>query len=78
MERRFVKIAAGMVLLIVVFGAIAINLVNLQDAYGDGPPYYGRSTNMDKWESPLPALVPLDVGVIVLIGIYAIWLRRTR
>ncbi|AJY67766.1 hypothetical protein [Burkholderia glumae] len=52
--------------------------LNLRDAYGNGPPYYGRTTNMDNWENPLPVLVPVDVGVIVLIGIYAVWLRRTR
>ncbi|WP_186148326.1 hypothetical protein [Burkholderia gladioli] len=78
MARRPLKFAVGVLLLIIAVGAIAFTALNLQDAYGNGPPYYGRTTNMDKWENPLPVLVPVDVGVIVLIGIYAVWLRRTR
>ncbi|MDN7603718.1 hypothetical protein QZM68_28575 [Burkholderia gladioli] len=78
MTRRHLKIALGLIVLIIVFLTVAFNMLNLQDAYGDGPPYYGRTTNMDKWESPFPMLLPVDAVVIVLLGVYAIWLRRTR
>ncbi len=27
------------------------------EAYGEGAPYYGKATNVDKWENPLPLLV---------------------
>ncbi|KVM70312.1 hypothetical protein WJ59_00600 [Burkholderia gladioli] len=78
MTRRHLKIALGLIVLIIVLLTVALNLLNLREAYGDGPPYYGRTTNMDKWESPLPMLLPVDAVVIVLLGVYAIWLRRTR
>ncbi|KHJ63936.1 hypothetical protein [Burkholderia glumae] len=78
MARRPLKFTIGVLLLIIAVGAIAFTVLNLRDAYGNGPPYYGSTTNMDNWENPLPVLVPVDVGVIVLIGIYAVWLRRTR
>ncbi|NIF91252.1 hypothetical protein [Burkholderia sp. Cy-637] len=78
MTRRHLKIALGLIVLIIVFLTVAFNMLNLQEAYGDGPPYYGRTTNMDKWESPFPMLLPVDAVVIVLLGVYAIWLRRTR
>jgi hypothetical protein len=48
----------------------------LQEAYGDGPPYYGRSTNMDKWTSPWPGLLALDACTLVACG--ALWLRARR
>jgi hypothetical protein len=32
----------------------------LWEAYGSGPPYYGRTTNMDKWSSPWPVLLVAD------------------
>lgn len=41
----------------------------LNEAYGAGPPYFSRSTNMDKWTSPWPALVvvnALSASVIYL------------
>ncbi|WP_338522215.1 hypothetical protein GE569_32485 [Burkholderia gladioli] len=78
MSRRHLKIALGLLALVVVALAAAFNVLNLQEAYGDGPPYYGQTTNMDKWESPLPMLLPVDAVVIVLLAVYAIWLRRTR
>ncbi|WP_186015789.1 hypothetical protein [Burkholderia gladioli] len=78
MTQRRLKIASGLIILIIVFLTVAFNMFNLQEAYGDGPPYYGRTTNIDKWESPFPMLLPVDAVVIVLLGVYAIWLRRTR
>ncbi len=78
MTRRRLKIALGLIIFIIVFLTAAFNVLNLQEAYGDGPPYYGQTTNMDKWESPWPMLLPVDAVVIVLLGVYAIWLRRTR
>jgi hypothetical protein len=57
----------------------ALTLVHAQqlnEAYGDGPPYYGRSTNMDKWTSPWPALLALDAGTLVACG--TLYLRARR
>lgn len=51
-------------------GAAAwITAVGLIEAYDSGPPYYGRTTNMDKWESPVPFLVALDICALVIVAI---------
>ena len=56
------------------FAATAyINYVSLVDAYGSGPPYYGRTTNMDKWSSPLWGLLMID-GVVLLMVLAAVQL----
>lgn len=38
-------------------GLLFGNYKLLSEAYGQGPPYYGRSTNMDKWSDPLAVLL---------------------
>jgi hypothetical protein len=55
----------------VLLAAFWINYVNLTEAYGSGPPYYSRTTNMDKWSNPIPFLVIVNIvaiGLIVLIS----------
>jgi multisubunit Na+/H+ antiporter MnhC subunit len=50
---------------------IWINYISLAEAYGNGPPYYSRTTNMDKWSNPIPFLIVVDIiaiGIMVLIG----------
>jgi hypothetical protein len=51
--------------------ALYVNFDNLVGAFGNGPPYYARSTNMDKWGNPIPFLIAFDAvaGLIaVLLG----------
>jgi hypothetical protein len=51
----------------------------LKEAYGSGPPYYGRSVNMDKWMDPLPVVIWFDVIVAVIAGgLCWLWLRGQR
>lgn len=38
-----------------------LNYSLLIDAYGSGPPYYGRTINMDKWSDPIPFLILVDI-----------------
>ncbi|MBL9040042.1 MAG: hypothetical protein JNM83_00485 [Myxococcales bacterium] len=59
--------------------AAFINYQSLAESYGSGPPYFGRTTNMDKWSDPLPGLVMLD-GLVLLIVAAAVvmFLRRQR
>lgn len=59
--------------------AAYINVQSLVEAYGSGPPYFGRTTNMDKWSNPLPGLLLLDalVLLIVLVAILQ-FLRRKQ
>ena len=44
-------------------------LAHLLEAFGSGPPYYGRTTNMDKWQNPVPLLISVDAVVLL-----ALWL----
>lgn len=51
----------------------------LREAYGSGPPYYGRTTNMDKWDSPIAVLVVVDVLALGAgVGLVTYALRRFR
>lgn len=49
-----------------------INFSVLYEAYGSVPPYYSRTTNMDKWVDPLPYLIPVD---LIVLGIAVIAIR---
>ncbi|MFO0575087.1 MAG: hypothetical protein U1A78_13950 [Polyangia bacterium] len=56
-----------------------INYGALSEAYGSGPPYYGRTVNLDKWSDPLPGLLMLDVpALLMLAAATALFLRRQR
>jgi hypothetical protein len=59
---------------IVLFMFVAyMNIDAIVGAYGNGPPYYGRTTNMDKWENPIPTLVVLDIFSIVILFFVGKW-----
>jgi hypothetical protein len=68
-----------------VSGAIIVAVValfvytNVTEYFGDGPPYYGRTTNMDKWENPVPLLLALGIpGLVVGVGCWWLGSRLTR
>lgn len=67
MSRAARYLAAGAAGLIIL-ALVGFNALSLVDAYGDGPPYYGRTENMDKWESPLPVLAVIDLIGLALAG----------
>ncbi|MBB5498474.1 hypothetical protein [Paraburkholderia sp. MM5384-R2] len=72
------RFLAGVVLLALVVAVAAFNVINLDEAYGSGEPYYSRATNMDKWSDPLPVLAVVDgVAVIVIAVGFLLW-RRMR
>jgi type VI secretion system secreted protein Hcp len=55
----------GVVLLLI------FDLLNLNEFYGNGPPYYSRTTNMDKWVDPMPSLMMVNgFSILVLIAIF--------
>ncbi len=60
---------------IVVGGALWIGVDLLREAYGAGPPYYGRTVNMDKWTSPWALLAVVAVGAT---GVVALLLKPRR
>ncbi|MCI0335951.1 MAG: hypothetical protein L0226_00095 [Acidobacteria bacterium] len=64
-----------------VVGAAVVwfNYTHLVEAYGSGPPYYGRTTNMDKWTNPIPILVVIDViAVVLLVILFRLGLDKAR
>ncbi|MGF6921852.1 hypothetical protein [Paraburkholderia sp. 40] len=72
------RFLAGVVLLALVVAVAAVNVINLDEAYGSGEPYYSRTTNMDKWSDPLPVLAVVDgVAVNVIAVGFLLW-RRMR
>ena len=49
-------------------GAAAwLNVTTLSEAFGSGPPYYGRTTNMDKWQNPFPWLAVIDLFALLIV-----------
>lgn len=56
------------VAIVAVAMALWLSAALLGEAYGAGPPYYGRTTNMDKWTSPWPVVV---VAIVVALSIVA-------
>ena len=54
------------------------NAMQLVEAYGDGPPYYSRTTNMDKWVSPWPTLLTFDLAALAVLLVCARAFRRKR
>ncbi len=67
------------VAIIALGGAAWISAGLLAEAYGAGPPYYGRTVNMDKWTSPWP-VVGASVVIASAIAIVALrpWLKGRR
>ena len=52
---------------IVVLIAAYIDWVSLTEAYGSGPPYYGRTVNMDKSSNPLVPLAVVNSAAVIAI-----------
>lgn len=65
----------GICFLLIIFVAY-VNIDAIVGAFGDGPPYYGRTTNMDKWQNPLPKLFVIDAITITLVFLVMRWIRR--
>lgn len=74
-----IKVTAYLVLLgcaLLFAFVIFLDIDSIVGAYGDGPPYYGRTTNMDKWESPVPALIIGNGFSILVIFLAGRWAYR--
>ena len=52
------------------------DVATITEFYGSGPPYYGRTTNMDKWSDPLPSLVVVNLGAAVVVAMALFWTRK--
>jgi hypothetical protein len=73
MDRRSFRKMKMKTALILICGAGVIiiaawlNYAHLAEAFGSGPPYYGRTTNMDKWTNPIPTLMAIDAAAALLL-----------
>ena len=68
----FSRIAA---LAVAAFG-VWIIYINLDEAYGSGPPHYSMTTNMDKWNSPWPLVIGVVIGCFAVCWILIRWIKR--
>lgn len=75
-HRRLFHVWIGTILFVAIAGVVALNGFNLVEAYGSGAPYYSRTTNMDKWSDPLPALYLTDSVTVALAVGYIAWTKR--
>lgn len=75
MKRLIAYIVMSLCVILVLFAGY-VNIDTIVGAFGDGSPYYGRTTNMDKWENPIPTLVAIDTAVAVIVFLAAKWVRR--
>jgi hypothetical protein len=49
------------------------------EAYGAGPPYFNRTTNMDKWQDPSAQLLRLNgIGLLIVTALAMAILRLRR
>ena len=74
-KRNLIIVSISIILLTI---CIYINFINIIEAYGSGPPYYGRTTNMDKWNNPIPSLLLLDLSYVGLQILLVYWARKPR
>jgi len=72
MKKRIIYFLFLACVLLFIF-VVYVNIDAIVGAYGNGPPYYGRTTNMDKWESPIPTLVILDVVSLAVLFFVGKW-----
>jgi hypothetical protein len=54
---------------VIILALIFFTYMAISEAFGSGPPYYGRSTNMDKWSNPVPILTCVNAFGLVLAGL---------
>ena len=60
---------------IIVATDVYVSYQALSEAFGAGPPYFSRTTNMDKWSDPTSFVVLLNlISLTLLAGLY--FLRR--
>jgi hypothetical protein len=76
MRRKYLAGLLAILCLGLLIVVVYVNVVSIAGAFGQGPPYYGRTTNMDKWTNPLPALGALDLAALAIVLVAGRWIRR--
>lgn len=60
----------GLLVALLLLGYVGwLNYDLLREAYGSGPPYFSRTVNMDKWSSPVPGLLIIDVVALLIVAV---------
>nr|WKF59773.1 hypothetical protein HUO10_004284 [Paraburkholderia busanensis] len=78
MKQRIIVAFLSVTVLVTGGLVIAFNVLNLQEAYGSGPPHFSRTTNMDKWTNPFPVLGVIDAIAVLLIASYLYVLKAVQ
>ncbi len=74
----FLKSLVISVFIVAYFFVGWINYTAIVEAYGNGAPYFGRTTNMDKWESPVLMLVMIDIGILLISGVAFLMYKKQK
>jgi len=77
LNMHFFKILVLSVFIAACFFVGWINYNAIVEAYGNGAPHFGRTTNMDKWESPVPLLIMIDVGILLISCVSFLVYKKT-
>ena len=75
---RSARVLITMVIVTLVIAVVTFNWINVSEAYGGGPPYYSRTTNMDKWTDPLPVLGAVDALTVLVVLALVYDIRRRK
>lgn len=71
--------ATGLIIGLCFFAFLTwFNVDTLREHFGSGPPYFSRTTNMDKWTDPRPGLVMIDVPALLMTGVAIRLFTRRR
>lgn len=68
----------GFILIFLIFFTVYINYDNLVGAFGSSAPHYSQTTNLDKWQNPIPFLIFINVVVIIISVIGFRWIVNSR
>ncbi len=75
---KLLTVIAWLLILGVVAACSVFTIGMTTEHYGAGPPYYGRTTNMDKWSSPVLPIVLVNTGGIAAIAATLLVARARR
>jgi hypothetical protein len=70
------RVIAGIIFGAALAGTGWLHYSLLTESYGAGEPYFSRTANMDKWSSPWPALIAIDVVTFATGCILLLWSRK--
>jgi hypothetical protein len=62
-------------IILVALSVLIGDYIILTEAYGSGPPYYGRTENMDKWVNPFPGLIYVNFAGIGFVAFF-VWVFK--